>query len=645
MSSRYKNIDGFIIDLDSQFGRGNFSKCYKCNNQKYKIPQCVKIISKTEEQVELFEREIQIIKILMKIDFKHLVKILHVNQQEKECYIFMEYCQQGDLDNFIKQKLKRTTYLTIEEILSILDQIIQGYRELHQCRIIHRDLKPANILLGNNGYFQITDYGVSKILDNPNLLANQSQIGTPSYAAPQVLKGDNYSNKCDVYSLGIIIYELIYQKIPSPYFDRQNIFGATRKTKDQNVLIDNLPPTLRGGTVQEKEKLLKFLNQSLAFEESSRISWEELFQMFPYQCSQITLTSESNQSSQLIPSSISNQVVSNIQQQSNVQISNQFDNNNNKVLQQPIKDVQRSNITQQSSIQSYNYSNNQSSILIQPIDGDIPHNQNLQDKQQQQQFKIQIRPIDNFLEKIIEFYMAKHSIAERLFMKNQSFLQTMENQKDFMNCGSYISHLQLIQILLSGYQCSIIFNLYHFVFQTQEYWNNLQITNEVNAINRQFLEEQIRLYLNNNTETIQVQQKHIKRLYITQKRAFQKQLQIVSDYQKNQKINFKLEEIIGDLIQNEIFYLSKTFLNQMKIKQFHLYFKSQNQNENESLKEHKMHHLAQSINIFTFEEQYNELIQILEFDQNKIVQIPTDEQSIKKMISDYFSNFENNKKI
>ncbi|CAD8204530.1 unnamed protein product [Paramecium pentaurelia] len=644
MSSRYKNIDGFIIDLHSQFGNGKFSKCYKCNNQKYRIPQCVKVISKTKELLELFEREIQIIKTLMQIDFKHLVKILHINQQENECYIFMEYCSQGDLDNFINKKQNRIKQLTVEEILSILDQIIQGYKELHQCRIIHRDIKPANILLGNNGYFQIADYGVSKILDNPDLIANQSQIGTPFYAAPQVLIGDNYSNKCDVYSLGVIIYELVYQKIPSLYYDRQNLFGATRKAKDQNILIDNLPPTLRGGTVQEKEKLLKFLNQSLVFEESSRISWEELFKMFPYQCSQITLTSQSNQSSQLIPSSISNQVVSTIQQQSNVQISNQFDNNN-KVSQQPITDVQRSNITQQSSIQSYNQSSNQSSQLIQPQVSDIPHNQNPQNNQQQQNFKILIRPIDNFLEKIIEFYMAKHSIAERLFMKNESFLQIIENQKDFVNCGSYISHLQLIQILLSGYQCSIIFNLYHFVFQTQEYWNYLQITNEVNAINRQFLEEQIRLYLNNDTETIQVQQKHIKRLYITQKRDFQKQLKIVQDYQKNQKINFKLEEIIGDLIQNEIFYLSKSFLNQMKIKQFHLYFKSQNENENESLKEHKMHHLAQSINIFTFEEQYSELIQILEFDKNKVIQIPTDEQSIKKMISDYFSNLENNKQI
>ena len=120
----------------------------------------------------------------------------------------MEYCKDGDLKKYLKSKKK----LSDEEAYDILRQIIKGYQELAKNNTIHRDLKPANILI-NQGLFKICDFGFSKVSKDPTT-ALKTCVGSPIYMAPQILEKRDYSAKCDIWSLGVIYYELLHGSVP-----------------------------------------------------------------------------------------------------------------------------------------------------------------------------------------------------------------------------------------------------------------------------------------------------------------------------------------------------------------------------------------------------------------------------------------------
>ena len=93
-----------------------------------------------------------------------------------------------------------------------MKQVVKGYQELARNNTIHRDLKPANILI-SQGMFKICDFGFSKVIKDP-AMANKTCVGSPIYMAPQILDKKDYSAKCDIWSLGIIFYELLHGNVP-----------------------------------------------------------------------------------------------------------------------------------------------------------------------------------------------------------------------------------------------------------------------------------------------------------------------------------------------------------------------------------------------------------------------------------------------
>lgn len=117
----------------------------------------------------------------------------------------MEYADGGDLVSKIKDHKQNNTKFTESEIWDICIQLIRGLRALHDNKILHRDLKSANIFLCNDGTAKIGDMNISKIIKNG--LA-QTMVGTPYYASPEIWLYQPYDSKCDIWSLGCVLYEM-----------------------------------------------------------------------------------------------------------------------------------------------------------------------------------------------------------------------------------------------------------------------------------------------------------------------------------------------------------------------------------------------------------------------------------------------------
>ena len=125
--------------------------------------------------------------------------------------IVMEYADEGDLQSKIRNNQKKKLFFTENTIWNILIQVLEGLKYLHENNIIHRDLKSANIFLNKNGNIKIGDLNVSKVTQHGFA---STHTGTPYYASPEVWKDNPYDYKCDIWSFGVILYELCTLKVP-----------------------------------------------------------------------------------------------------------------------------------------------------------------------------------------------------------------------------------------------------------------------------------------------------------------------------------------------------------------------------------------------------------------------------------------------
>jgi serine/threonine-protein kinase ULK/ATG1 len=155
------------------------------------------------------------------------VKLFDVARTPNYLYIFLEYCNDGDLKKYLMSKPAKR--LSEVEAVIILKHIVEGFRKLFQLKIIHRDIKPANILL-HNGTAKITDFGFARIIESEmNDPSYFSRVGSPLYMAPQILEGQPFSSKCDIWSLGVMLFEMLYGKTPWEGDSQYNLLQAIKK--------------------------------------------------------------------------------------------------------------------------------------------------------------------------------------------------------------------------------------------------------------------------------------------------------------------------------------------------------------------------------------------------------------------------------
>jgi serine/threonine-protein kinase len=192
-------------------GAGGMGEVYKVFDKKIKKEITLKILKPDTADDEMIKRFCNELKYGREIFHKNVCRLHDINENQGIHYITMEYVQGEDLGKVIKKKGK----LDIVEAISIATQIGEGLFETHKLGIVHRDLKPNNIMIDNNGNARIMDFGIARSMAaSTSLTTTTVVLGTPAYMSPEQSKGKKVDQRSDIYSLGVILCEMVTGSTP-----------------------------------------------------------------------------------------------------------------------------------------------------------------------------------------------------------------------------------------------------------------------------------------------------------------------------------------------------------------------------------------------------------------------------------------------
>ena len=244
MSSNYK-----VIQL---LGEGSFGKAYLCekdsSDMKYVIKQILTEGMTQKEKDDVFNEA----KILGKLDHQNIIKFIEFFESPKPrptLNIVTEYADGGDLSE--KIKMQNNKPFTESEILDYFTQICLALKHIHEKKIIHRDLKSGNIFLMKSGLVKLGDFGISKGFEKTMEKA-KTMVGTPYYLSPEILENKPYDSKTDIWSLGVLLYEMMTFKMP---FNANSLPMLSMK-----IMKGNYPPPPSVYTKDLREIVSKCLN-------------------------------------------------------------------------------------------------------------------------------------------------------------------------------------------------------------------------------------------------------------------------------------------------------------------------------------------------------------------------------------------------
>ncbi|KAM3143147.1 hypothetical protein pb186bvf_004733 [Paramecium bursaria] len=258
-----KYQQGYIIGqyvLGEKIGEGGFeqAKVYKASigTQQFAVKIIDININNDPMLVKQFNIEIQLLN-----DLKHpnIVNIMDIycDRDKMELYLIMELCEHGDLRSIMDKKI-----IGDRAAIEITSQIMNGLLCLLNQGYIHRDIKPENILIKNK-IFKLADFGLAGKIPDKNYF--QAQVGTPIYMAPQILQRSPYTLKSDIWSLGLVFYEMVFGRTPWLCRSFETYLSS---------IIDE--PLRFPYEIQVSPDIKDFIKGCLQIEEESRFSWDQV---------------------------------------------------------------------------------------------------------------------------------------------------------------------------------------------------------------------------------------------------------------------------------------------------------------------------------------------------------------------------------
>src|ERR671934_649356 len=221
------NVIGTLISdrfrLDEKIGAGGMSTVYRAFDPTLERWVAIKLMHRDiradDDSIERFRREARAV---ARLNHPHIVTVIDAGEDDGAPYIVFEYVSGETL----KDRIRRQGRLPVSEAVAYAIEVGRGLAAAHAHKLVHRDVKPQNVLIDPEGRAKVTDFGIARSLESDGLTKTGRVLGTTDYVSPEQAMGHEVDSRSDIYSLGVLLYEMLTGEPP---FKAETVVGVAMK--------------------------------------------------------------------------------------------------------------------------------------------------------------------------------------------------------------------------------------------------------------------------------------------------------------------------------------------------------------------------------------------------------------------------------